>query len=138
MSPCRHTTGIGTQILVTGRTSGRHVENLVFHVLIAGGILEAQTVAEEVQVSTKLPVGGVLWLQVLVKLHIVRSVRGSSTNRIADRSIDIHTTSISRYIVIVIIVLTSLSYLCERSTQLTIREDLVALQTGKLCEYPAQ
>ena len=67
MSPCCHATSVGTQILVTGRTCCRNVEDLILNILIAGCIFKADAVLEEVQVNTKLIVGSVLRLQVRVE-----------------------------------------------------------------------
>ena len=66
MSPCGHAAGIGAQLLITGRTGGRNVEDLILHILIAGGVLQTDAVLQEVQVDTKLIVGRVLRLQVRV------------------------------------------------------------------------
>jgi AMP nucleosidase len=79
-------TGIGTEVLITCRTCCRNIENLILDILIAGCIFQANTIVEEVQVCTKLPVHGVLWLQVRVILHVVRHIRAYAVDSITDRS----------------------------------------------------
>ena len=138
MRPCGHLTGIGTEVLITCRTGCRNIENLILDILIAGCIFQTNTIVEEVQVCTKLPVHGVLWLQIRVILHVVRYIRTYAIHWIANWCKTIHTATIAWHIIVVAIIVTSLTYMSERCTKLTIRKDVIILQSWKLCENPTE
>ena len=138
MSPCGHAAGIGTQVLITGRTSGGNVEDLILHILIAGGVLQTQAVVEEVQVKTGLEVVGVLRLEVAVILHIVGNQRRNTVHGEGNRSVGIHTAAIGGNGVVILIVMTGLTNLGPRSTELTVAQEVFALQSRKLGENPAE